>query len=93
MSVKKAIGLIKVARKQAHFVNVVVLPFHPDGSYSNFYVKEDYPVVQYLRSPLFFEVALLQSTDPQIELVLENCWATLKEDRISTPRWDLIVDG
>ncbi|XP_016353310.1 zona pellucida protein AX 1 isoform X4 [Sinocyclocheilus anshuiensis] len=38
-------------------------------------------------------VALLQSTDPQIELVLENCWATLKEDRNSTSRWDLIVDG
>ncbi|XP_016411943.1 uncharacterized protein LOC107743289 isoform X3 [Sinocyclocheilus rhinocerous] len=64
-----------------------------DGSYNHFYVEEDYPVVKYLRSPLFFEVALLQSTDPQIELVLENCWATLKEDRNSTPRWDLIVDG
>ncbi|XP_016329737.1 zona pellucida sperm-binding protein 2-like [Sinocyclocheilus anshuiensis] len=71
----------------------VVLRLAQDGSYSNFYLKEDYPVVQYLRSPLFFEVALLQSTDPQIELVLENCWATLKEDRNSTPRWDLIVDG
>ncbi|KAF4099816.1 zona pellucida protein AX 1 [Onychostoma macrolepis] len=71
----------------------VVLRLALDGSYSNFYVKEDYPVVQYLRSPLFFEVALLQSTDPQIELVLENCWATLKEDWNSTPRWDLVVDG
>ncbi|XP_016151256.1 uncharacterized protein [Sinocyclocheilus grahami] len=71
----------------------VVLRLAQDGSYSNFYVKEDYPVVQYLRSPLFFEVVLLQSTDLQIELVLENCWATLKEDRNSTPRWDLIVDG
>uniref|UniRef100_A0A8C1W2W2 Zona pellucida protein AX 1 n=1 Tax=Cyprinus carpio TaxID=7962 RepID=A0A8C1W2W2_CYPCA len=71
----------------------VVLRLALDGSYSNFYVKEDYPVVQYLRSPLFFEVVLLQSTDPQIELVLENCWATMKEDRNSTPRWDLIVDG
>lgn len=66
---------------------------HPDGSYNHFYAEEDYPVVKYLRSPLFFEVVLLQSTDPQIELVLENCWATMKEDRNSTPRWDLIVDG
>ncbi|XP_016353307.1 zona pellucida protein AX 1 isoform X1 [Sinocyclocheilus anshuiensis] len=71
----------------------VVLRLAWDGSYNNFYVEEDYPVVKYLRSPLFFEVALLQSTDPQIELVLENCWATLKEDRNSTSRWDLIVDG
>lgn len=69
------------------------LSLHPDGSFNKFYAEEDYPVVQYLRSPLFFEVELLQSTDPQIELVLENCWATLKEDRNSTPRWDLIVDG
>ncbi|XP_056125463.1 zona pellucida protein AX 1 [Rhinichthys klamathensis goyatoka] len=71
----------------------VVLRLALDGSYNNFYAEEDYPVVQYLRSPLFFEVVLLRSTDPQIELVLESCWATLKEDRISTPRWDLIVDG
>ncbi|XP_059354288.1 uncharacterized protein LOC132092178 [Carassius carassius] len=71
----------------------VVLRLALDGSFNQFYVEEDYPVVKYLGSPLFFEVVLLQSTDPQIELVLENCWATLKEDRNSTPRWDLIVDG
>uniref|UniRef100_A0A8C1FXM9 Zona pellucida protein AX 1 n=1 Tax=Cyprinus carpio TaxID=7962 RepID=A0A8C1FXM9_CYPCA len=71
----------------------VVLRLAWDGSYNHFYAEEDYPVVKYLRSPLFFEVVLLTSTDPQIELVLENCWATLKEDRNSTPRWDLIVDG
>nr|XP_055041376.1 zona pellucida protein AX 1 [Misgurnus anguillicaudatus] len=71
----------------------VVLRLAMDGSYSQFYAQEDYPVIQYLRRPLFFEVALLQSTDPQIELVLEDCWATLKDDRNSTPRWDLIVDG
>ncbi|KAK2883915.1 hypothetical protein Q8A67_017552 [Cirrhinus molitorella] len=71
----------------------VVLRLAWDDSYNNYYVEEDYPVVQYLRSPLFFEVVLLQSTDSQIELVLENCWATLKQDRNSVPRWDLIVDG
>ncbi|XP_067274804.1 zona pellucida protein AX 1 [Pseudorasbora parva] len=71
----------------------VVMKLALDGSYTKFYSEEDYPVLQYLRSPLFFEVVLLKSTDPQIELVLENCWATLKEDRNSTPRWDLIVDG
>jgi len=72
---------------------MLILSLHPDGSYNNFYAAEDYPVVQYLRSPLFFEVVLLKSTDPQIELVLESCWATMKEDRISTPSWDLIIDG
>nr|CAM15635.1 novel protein containing zona pellucida-like domains (si:dkeyp-50f7.2) [Danio rerio] len=71
----------------------VVMRLALDGSYSNFYAEEDYPVARYLRSPLFFEVMLLQSTDPRIELVLENCWATVNEGRESTPRWDLIVDG
>ncbi|XP_051510317.1 uncharacterized protein LOC127415587 [Myxocyprinus asiaticus] len=71
----------------------VLLRLALDGSYKDFYVEQDFPVGQYLRKPLFFEVALLQSTDPRIELVLENCWATLKEGRNSTPRWDLIVDG
>ncbi|XP_051952187.1 uncharacterized protein LOC127622214 isoform X2 [Xyrauchen texanus] len=71
----------------------VILRLAMGGSYRNFYVEQDFPVGRYLREPLFFEVELLQSTDPQIELGLENCWATLKPDRSTTPRWDLIVDG
>ncbi|XP_068198933.1 zona pellucida protein AX 1 [Antennarius striatus] len=64
-----------------------------DSSYKLFYQAEDYPVVRYLRQPLYFEVALMESTDPQLELVLENCWATLHEERTSLPSWDLIVDN
>lgn len=48
--------------------------------------------MKYLREPLYFEVAL-ESTDPKLELILENCWATSNEDRTSTPSWDIIVDG
>lgn len=48
--------------------------------------------MKYLREPLYFEVAL-DSSDPNLELVLENCWATSHEDRGSTPSWDIIVDG
>ena len=48
--------------------------------------------MKYLRQPLYFEVELMQSTDPQLELILENCWATLQEDRTSLPSWDIIVD-
>ncbi|XP_076873884.1 zona pellucida protein AX 1 [Brachyhypopomus gauderio] len=62
-----------------------------DDSYTAFYVEEDFPVEQYLRKPLYFE-AVLQSTDPRLELVLENCWATVN-DGVSTLRWDLIVNG
>ncbi|XP_062858610.1 zona pellucida protein AX 1 [Trichomycterus rosablanca] len=61
-----------------------------NSSYKSFYVKEDYPIVQFLKQPLFFEVELLQSTDPRIELVLDNCWAS---DAGQTISWDVIVDG
>ncbi|KAK6294993.1 hypothetical protein J4Q44_G00342190 [Coregonus suidteri] len=72
---------------------VVQIRLSQDVSYDLFYQTEDYPVVKHLREPLYFEVELTQSTDPQIELVLENCWATLHEDRTSLPSWDLIVDS
>ncbi|KAM8832525.1 uncharacterized protein AB9W97_003641 [Spinachia spinachia] len=64
-----------------------------DSAYQLFYQAEDYPVVKYLRQPLYFEVALIESTDPNLELIVEKCWATLDEDRTSLPSWDVIVDG
>lgn len=64
-----------------------------DPSYDMFYEAQDYPVVKYLREPLHFEARLMESTDPQLELILENCWATNQEDRTSLPSWDIIVDG
>ncbi|MBN3271753.1 ZP2 protein, partial [Polyodon spathula] len=54
---------------------------------------EDYPVVKYLRRPLYFEVELLYSRDPQAELFLDNCWATYSADRTSSPKWDVAVDS
>ncbi|KAM6906798.1 uncharacterized protein PEZ65_017949 [Lycodopsis pacificus] len=64
-----------------------------DSSYGLFYQAEDYPVVKYLRQPLYFEVALIASTDPNLALIVEKCWATLYDDRMSLPLWDIIVDG
>ncbi|KAI3364225.1 hypothetical protein L3Q82_011030, partial [Scortum barcoo] len=64
-----------------------------DSLYNYFYQAEDYPVVKYLREPLYFEVELMQSTDPHLELILENCWATLHQDKMSLPSWDIIVDS
>ncbi|XP_035000615.2 uncharacterized protein LOC118099918 [Hippoglossus stenolepis] len=64
-----------------------------DSSYDSFYQVEDYPVVKYLRQHLYFEVELMHSADVQLELILENCWATLHEDRTSLPSWDIIVDS
>lgn len=65
---------------------------HLDDSYSVFHGVEDYPVAKYLQQPLYFEVEL-RSTNPGVSLELENCWATLDNDRTSQPRWNLIING
>ncbi|XP_074542014.1 uncharacterized protein LOC141802364 [Halichoeres trimaculatus] len=64
-----------------------------DDSYREFYRIEDYPLARYLQQPLYFELELMRSTNPKISLELENCWATLNEDRTSQPRWNLIING
>ncbi|XP_058844877.1 uncharacterized protein LOC117412519 [Acipenser ruthenus] len=72
---------------------VVVMRLALDSTYKDFYGRQDYPVVKYLRTPLYFEVELLYSRDPQAELFLENCWATYSADRDSLPKWDVVVDS
>ncbi|MGH0172556.1 UNVERIFIED_CONTAM: hypothetical protein FKN15_063509, partial [Acipenser sinensis] len=64
-----------------------------DSTYNDFYGAQDYPVVKYLRRPLYFDVELLYSRDAQAELFLENCWATYSADRNSSPKWDVVVES
>ncbi|XP_019713394.1 uncharacterized protein LOC109508034 [Hippocampus comes] len=71
----------------------VVLRLAIDESYSAFYGSANYPVSKYLQQPLYFEVALLRSTNPKVSLELESCWATVDMDRRSQPRWNLIING
>ncbi|XP_058861828.1 zona pellucida sperm-binding protein 2-like [Acipenser ruthenus] len=66
----------------------VIMQLALDSTYNDFYGAQDYPVVKYLRTPLYFEVELLYSRDSQVELFLENCWATYSADRNSSPKWD-----
>ncbi|XP_034062796.1 zona pellucida sperm-binding protein 2-like [Gymnodraco acuticeps] len=33
------------------------------------------------------------SYNPKVSLELAHCWATLEEDKMSLPQWDLIVNG
>ena len=66
---------------------------HLDDSYSVFHTVEDHPVAKYLQQPLYFEVELTRSKNPSVSLELENCWATLNDNRTSKPRWNLIIDG
>lgn len=90
VQMRLAYGKVELVSSPQYNVHQSISP--TDSSYEHFYQDEDFPVIKYLREPLYFEVAL-DSTDPSLELVLENCWATLHEDRASTPSWDIIVDG
>ncbi|XP_041815323.1 uncharacterized protein LOC121622432 [Chelmon rostratus] len=64
-----------------------------DDSYSEFHSDGDYPIAKYLQQPLYFEVELMKSANPEVSLELENCWATLDADRTSRPRWNLIINS
>ncbi|KAG2455578.1 ZP2 protein, partial [Polypterus senegalus] len=67
-------------------------PF-PDEMFQIPYRDQDYPVVKYLRDPIYLEVQVLNRQDPNIELVLENCWATASPNPSSLPRWTVIAAG
>ncbi|XP_033504946.2 uncharacterized protein LOC117270995 [Epinephelus lanceolatus] len=71
----------------------VAIRLATDDSYSAFHRVEDYPVAQYLQQPLYFEVELMKSANPNVSLELMYCWATLDSDRTSLPKWDLIIGG
>ncbi|XP_028295584.1 uncharacterized protein LOC114457744 [Gouania willdenowi] len=71
----------------------VIMRLALDDSFSKFHISDDYPVTKFLQQPLYFEVELMRTTNPKVSMELENCWATLHEDRTSQPRWNLIING
>uniref|UniRef100_A0A8C9RH43 Zona pellucida sperm-binding protein 4 n=1 Tax=Scleropages formosus TaxID=113540 RepID=A0A8C9RH43_SCLFO len=63
------------------------------SAYSSYYQDSDYPVTKVLRQPVYVEVRILDRTDPNIVLLLENCWATSTPDPLGVPQWNLLVNG
>ncbi|XP_018428485.1 PREDICTED: uncharacterized protein LOC108801009, partial [Nanorana parkeri] len=72
---------------------VLVLRLSKDIAYKDFYGDADYPVVKYLREPLYFEVELLYSSDSQLELFLDTCWATTSPEMNSSPSWLIVTNS
>ncbi|CAM5155677.1 unnamed protein product [Natator depressus] len=64
-----------------------------EQNYGSYYADQDYPVVKVLRDPIYVEVRILQRTDPDLVLVLHDCWATPSTNPQQQLQWPILVDG
>ncbi|XP_036893195.1 zona pellucida sperm-binding protein 4 [Sturnira hondurensis] len=64
-----------------------------DKNYSAYYTAGDYPVVKLLRDPIYVEVSIRHRTDPDLGLLLRQCWATPNPDPLHQLQWALLVRG
>lgn len=69
------------------------MDFPLDDSYTRFHSAADYPVTKYLQEPVYFEVELKGTKLAYVSLELDSCWATLDSNRLSQPRWNLVING
>uniref|UniRef100_A0A8C5QX09 ZP domain-containing protein n=1 Tax=Leptobrachium leishanense TaxID=445787 RepID=A0A8C5QX09_9ANUR len=72
---------------------VFTLDLFPDDTFRNAYSEGQYPVVKTLRDPIYVEMRILNRNDPNLELVLDDCWATMSRDPTAVPQWNMVVDG
>ncbi|XP_050792601.1 zona pellucida sperm-binding protein 4-like isoform X2 [Gopherus flavomarginatus] len=64
-----------------------------EQGYGSYYADRDYPVVKVLRDPIYVEIQILQRTDPNLVLVLHQCWTTPSTNPQQQPQWPILVDG
>ncbi|KAG8579541.1 hypothetical protein GDO81_010931 [Engystomops pustulosus] len=63
-----------------------------DVQYSSYFSEIDYPVVKVLKDPVYVEVRLLHRTDPNLVLILNDCWATNTPDPTLVPQWPILLN-
>ncbi|XP_072275023.1 zona pellucida sperm-binding protein 4-like [Pyxicephalus adspersus] len=64
-----------------------------DLLYQQYYAAEEYPILKFLRDPIYFEVHILNRNDPNLVLMLSQCWATTTNNPFQIPQWPILVDG
>lgn len=64
-----------------------------DSNYRSFYSSRDPPAVTELGQPVYVEVFVLKHEDKDLELLLEDCWATPTNNPHDAQRWNLLVKG
>ncbi|XP_077346388.1 zona pellucida sperm-binding protein 4-like [Lithobates pipiens] len=64
-----------------------------DLNYASYYTDAQYPVVKVLRDPVYLEVRIIGRTDPNLVLVLNDCWATSSANPTLLPQWPILFDS
>ena len=68
------------------------LNMFPDKRFVSPYMKSDFPVAVVLRKLLFFEVSV-ESSDKQLSIIADRCFATPTQDRKSALKHEFISKG
>ena len=68
------------------------LEMFPNKRFVRSYKKDDFPVTVVLRKPLFFEVSVT-SSDKQLSIIADRCYATPTEDQKSSLKYEFIRKG
>ena len=68
------------------------LNMFPDNRFVSPYMKNDFPVAVVLRKRLFFEVSVT-STDRQLSISADRCYATPTQDRTNPVKYEFIREG
>ena len=68
------------------------LNMFPDKRFVSPYMKDDFPVAVRLRKLLFFEVSVT-SSDKQLSIMADRCFATPSQDQNNPLKYEFIANG